>query len=187
MYPGQDDSTRRMGQQPESRAYSQVGGGQGFDDDGYAASGYPPEAQYGGAPETRRGPAVDMGKFVGSVIATAVVAAIAGWLIAWVVGAVFNRFGATWSNGGNTPTMYAIYGAVAAILAGLLWYLLLVGTANPRQFFSWTVGLLIVAAVALPLLVTVPFLDGVAAAIVNLFIGLPILALTSAFSSTLRR
>ena len=57
------------------------------------------------------------------------------------------------------------------ILAGLLWYLLLVGTANPQQFFSWTVGLLIVAAVALPLLVTVPFLDGVAAAIVNLFIG----------------
>ena len=186
MYPGQDDQTRRMGQQPDSRAYSQVGGGQGYDDD-YAAGGYPTEGQYGAAPEPKRGPAVDMGKFIGSVIATALVAAIAGWLIAWVVGAVFTRFGQTWSNGGNTPTMYAIYGAVAAILAGLLWYLLLVGTANPQQFFKWTVGLLIVAAVALPLLVTVPFLDGVAAAIVNLFIGLPILALTSAFSSTIKR
>lgn len=185
MYPGQDDQTRRMGQQPESRAYSQVGG-QGYDDD-YAAGGYPAEAAYGASPEPKRGPAVDMGKFIGSVVATALVAAIAGWLIAWVVGAVFTRFGQTWSNGGNTPTMYAVYGAVAAILAGLLWYLLLVGTANPQQFFSWTVGLLIVAAVALPLLVTVPFLDGVAAATVNLFIGLPILALTSAFSSTIRR
>ena len=186
MYPGQDDQTRRMGQQPDSRAYSQMGGGQGYDD-AYGAGGYPPDGGYDQAPEPKRGPAVDVGKFVGSVVATALVAAIAGWLIAWVVGAVFDRFGQTWSNGGNTPTMYAIYGAVAAILAGLLWYLLLVGTANQRQFFSWTVGLLTVAAVALPLLLTVPFLDGVAAAIVNLCIGLPILALTSAFSSTIRR
>ena len=186
MYPGQDDQTRRMGQQPDSRAYSQMGGGQGYDD-GYAAGGYPADSGYDAAPEPKRGPQVDVGKFVGSVAATALVAAIAGWLIAWVVEAVFNRFGQPWANGGNTPTMYAIYGAVAAILAGLLWYLLLVGTANPRQFFSWTVGLLIVAAVALPLLLTVPFIDGVAAAIVNLFIGLPILALTSAFSNTIRR
>lgn len=186
MYPGQDDQTRRMGQQPDSRAYSQMGGGQGYDD-GYEAGGYPADSGYDAAPEPKRGPPVDVGKFVGSVAATALVAAIAGWLIAWVVEAVFNRFGQPWANGGNTPTMYAIYGAVAAILAGLLWYLLLVGTANPRQFFSWTVGLLIVAAVALPLLLTVPFIDGVAAAIVNLFIGLPILALTSAFSNTIRR
>src|SRR5699024_12554293 len=100
---------------------------------------------------------------------------------------VFSRFGHQWANGGNTRTMYAVYGAVAAILAGVLWYLLLVGTANPQQFFSWVVGLLIVAAVALPLLVTVPFLDGLAAAIVHLVIGLPILALAGAFAATLRR
>ena len=184
MYPGQDDQTRRIGQQPDSRAYSQMGGDRG-DDEAYAVDGgYGPG--YAEAPP-RRGPALDVGKFVGSVAATALVAAIAGWLIAWVVDAVFVRFGHTWASGGNTPTMYAVYGAVAAVLAGLLWYLLLVGTANPQQFYSWTVGLLIVAAVALPLLVTVPFVDGLAAAIVHLFIGLPILALTSAFSATLRR
>ncbi|MET3859149.1 hypothetical protein ABIE38_000046 [Dietzia sp. 2505] len=179
MYPGQDDQTRRMGQ-PDSRAYSQMGGDPGYDEP------YSNEAAY---PERRepRGPALDVGKFLGSVAATALVAAIAGWLIAWVVEAAFGRFGHLWANGGNTPTMYAVYGAVAAILAGLLWYLLLVGTANPQQFFSWTVGLLIIAAVALPLLVTVPFLDGLAAAIVHLFIGLPILALTGAFAATLRR
>lgn len=189
MYPGQDDQTRRMGQQPDSRAYSQAGGTHGYDDD-HAARGYPAEGGYDAGyadPPAPRGPSIEVGKFIGSVVATALVAAIAGWLIAWVVEAVFNRFGQPWANGGNTPTMYAVYGAVAAILAGLLWYLLLVGTANPQQFFSWTVGLLIVAAVALPLLVTVPFLDGLAAAIVHLFIGLPILALTSAFSATIRR
>lgn len=186
MYPGQDDRTRHLGQQPDSRAYSQVGGGQGYDDD-YVGHGYQAADGYGAAPEPKREPPVYVGKLVGSVVATALVAGIAGWLIAWVVQAVYDRFGQPWANGGNTPTMYAIYGAVAAILAGLLWYLLLVGTANPRQFFSWTVGLLTVAAVALPLLLTVPFLDGVAAAIVNLCIGLPILALTSAFSSTIRR
>src|SRR5699024_2150352 len=70
--------------------------------------------------------------------------------------------------------------------AGVLWYLLLVGTANPQQFFSCVVGLLIVAAVALPLLVTVPFIDGLAAAIVHLVIGLPILAVTRAFAAALR-
>ena len=180
MYPGNDDHTRRMGQQPDSRAYSRMGGEPGYDD------GYGSDPAYV-EPREPRGPALDVGKFVGSVAATALVAAIAGWLIAWVVDAVFGRFGHQWANGGNTPTMYAVYGAVAAVLAGLLWYLLLVGTANPQQFFSWTVGLLIIAAVALPLLVTVPFLDGLAAAIVHLFIGLPILALTGAFAATLRR
>lgn len=189
MYPGnQDDRTQRIGgqqdhygqgySQPPTQAYGQAG----YDAD----PGYADERVYA-EPPARRGPGVDLGKFAGSVVAMAVVAAIAGWLIAWVVEALFSRFGHQWANGGNTPTMYAIYGAVAAILAGLLWYLLLIGTANPRQFFSWTVGLLTVAAVVLPLLLTVPFLDGVAAAIVNLFIGLPILALTSAFSNTIRR
>lgn len=191
MYPGQDDQTRRMGQQPDSRAYSQAGGGYdayGHGNDGGYTGGYQSDDDFAaGGPEPRRESPVDVGKFAGSVVATALVAGIAGWLIAWVVDALFARFGHTWANGGNTPTMYAVYGAVAAILAGVLWYLLLVGTANPQQFYSWTVGLLIVAAVALPLLLTQPFIDGVAAAIVNLFIGLPILALTSAFSATLKR
>lgn len=205
MYPGnQDDHTQRMGaqndpygqgasqgytqpagqgyNQPNTQAYSQSG----YNDD-YRGGSYSADSGYESSPQPPRGPAVDVGKFAGSVAATALVAAIAGWLIAWVVDSLFSRFGHPWANGGNTPTMYAIYGAVAAILAGLLWYLLLIGTANPRQFFSWTVGLLTVAAVALPLLLTVPFLDGVAAAIVNLCIGLPILALTSAFANTIKR
>lgn len=181
MYPGQDDQTRRMGQQPDSRAYSQTGGEPAYQD-------YGAEPAYdGGGYREPKGPGIDIGKFVGSVLATALVAAIAGWLGAWIVEAVFERFGQPWANGGNTPAMYAIYGAVAAILAGVLWFLLLVGTANPGQFFSWVIGLLIVAAIALPLLVTVPFLDGLAAAIVHLFIGLPILALTGAFAATIRR
>lgn len=180
MYPGQDDQTRRMGQQPDSRAYSQTGGEHGYHD-------YGAEPAYDGGYAEPKGPGIDIGKFVGSVLATALVAAIAGWLGAWIVEAVFDRFGQPWANGGNTPTMYAIYGAVAAILAGVLWYLLLVGTANAQQFFSWVCGLLIVAAVVLPLLLTVPFLDGLAAAIVHLVIGLPILALTGAFSATIRR
>ena len=74
MYPGQDDQTRRMGQ-PDSRAYSQMGGDPGYDEP------YSNEAAY---PERRepRGPALDVGKFLGSVAATALVPAIAGWLIA---------------------------------------------------------------------------------------------------------
>lgn len=180
MYPGQDDQTRRMGQQPDSRAYSQTGGEPAYED-------YGADQAYDGRYSEPKGPGVDIGKFAGSVAATALVAALAGWLGAWIVEAVFERFDQPWANGGNTPTMYAVYGAVAALLAGVLWYLLLLGTADGRRFFSWVVGLLIIAAVVLPLLLTVPFLDGLAAAIVHLVIGLPILALTGAFAATIRR
>jgi len=204
MYPGnQDDSTRRMPDQG-GRAWSETGyrpaqDGSGYPGGGYGG-GYPAGAHDGGydpgydggrreaAPRPRRtGPGIDVGKFAGSVVATALVAGIAGWLFAWVVDALFRRFGHEWANGGNTPTMYAIYGAAAALVAGLLWYLLLVGTPEPDRFFGWIVGLLIVAAVVLPLLLVTPFLDGLAAAIVNLGIGLPIQALTGAFGRSFRR
>lgn len=188
MYP-EDDGTRRM-EQPQSRAYSQVDGGYGRLGDGYDRGGGGYDDRRAPAyqePPRRRGPSFDVGKLVGSILATAVVAGIAGWLAAWVVDSLFRRFGHEWANGGNTPMMFGIYGAFAGILAGLLWYLLVVGTPDPGRFFRWIVGLLVVAAVVLPMLLTTPFLDGLAAAIVHLVIGLPILALTTAFSTTLRR
>src|SRR5699024_6977175 len=43
-------------------------------------------------PRAPRGPGIDVGKFAGSVLATALVAGIAGWLGAWIVDAVFSRF-----------------------------------------------------------------------------------------------
>ena len=190
MYPGnQDDQTRRMSGPGGPQAWSDVEPRPVYDDSGYATGGYD-----GGYPAGRQapagaapGPGIEIGKFAGSAIATALVAAIAGWLVAWIVDAVFQRFGTEWATGGNTPTMYAIYGAVAALLAGLLWYLLLVGTPDPDKFFSWIAGLLIVAAVVLPLLLVTPIRDGIASAIVHLMIGLPILALTGAFGRTFRR
>lgn len=185
MYPGnQDDQTRRMAA-PQDQ-YGGQGYDQGYGQGGYDRGGYVDDRGYA-EPPARRGPGIDMGKFAGSVVATAVIAALAGYLAAWVVETVFRRFGHEWANGGNTPTMYAVYGLVAALMAGLVWYLLLIGTPDPHRFFGWIVGLLIVAAVILPLLVTVPFLDGLAAAIVHLFTGLPILALTGAFGASLRR
>ncbi|HHX85176.1 MAG TPA: hypothetical protein GX694_07575 [Actinomycetales bacterium] len=181
MYPGQDDQTRRMGRPGQDYGYDdrQYQGG-GYADGGYADGGAAVDGP------GRGGPKLDMTRFVGSVVATAVVAALAGGLGAWIVDALFARFGHTWANGGNTPTMYAIYGAVAALVAGLLWFLLHVGTPNPSGFFGWIIGLTIVAAVALPLLITPSLLDGLAAAVVNLFIGLPIYALTGTFARTWR-
>lgn len=143
-----------------------------------------PDGGYGDhpdAPVEKSGPSIDYARLIGSIAATALVAAIAGGLSAWIVTALFERFGNVWESGGNTPTMYAIYGAVAAVVAGLLWFLLTIGTPDPRGFFGWIVGLVIVAAIALPLLVTANLLDGVAAAVVHLFIGLPIYALTGSF------
>ena len=78
---------------------------------------------------------------------------------------------------------------MVVVVVVLVLLVLEVGATGAPQSYACTSSTLtlIVAAVALPLLVTVPFLDGLAAAVVHLFIGLPILALTSAFSATLRR
>src|SRR5699024_4316657 len=138
---------------PDSRAYSQMGGDPGYDDMYAGDSGYQ-------QPRAPRGPGIDVGKFAGSVLATALVAGIAGWLGAWIVDAVCSRFGHQWANGGVTPSRDAVYGAVAAILAGVLWYLLLVGTAKAQQCCSWVAGLLSVAAVTPTLFETGQFLYG---------------------------
>ena len=175
MYPGQDDQTRHLGRQQDPGYQDRY-----YEQDGYADSGAAVDGP------GRGGPRLDMARFGGSVAATALVAALAGGLSAWIIAALFERFGHVWSTGGNTPTMYAVYGALAGLLAGLLWFLLHIGTPDPSGFFGWIVGLVIVAAVALPLLVTQSFLDGLAAAVVHLLIGLPILALTGTFSRTWR-
>ena len=190
MYPGnQDDQTRRMPGSGGPQAWSDVDPRPAYDDAGHGIGGY--EGAYPAgrpAPESAGpGAGLEIGKFAGSAVATALVAAIAGWLSAWVIDALFQRFGSEWANGGNTPTMYAVYGAVAGLLAGVLWYLLLIGTPDPDKFFKWIAGLLIVAAVVLPLLLVTPIRDGIASAIVHLVIGLPILALTGAFGRTFRR
>lgn len=127
-------------------------------------------------------PMVNPGVFVGGVLASAVVTAIAAWLAAWVIRAIVDRvneagkFG-VWNPMANDEYWFAVAGFACAIAAGALWYVLHLATPAPNEFFSWIVGLLIVASVVLPLLLSREWEVGLTTAVMHLVIGLPILFL----------
>ncbi|MEU2014048.1 hypothetical protein ABZ529_34665, partial [Nocardia sp. NPDC019302] len=64
-----------------------------------------------------------------------------------------------------------------ALLGGVLWYLLRLGTPSPELFFSWIVGILTAAAVIIPLALSSDLWVGISTGIEHLVIGLPIFSL----------
>ncbi|WP_328857607.1 DUF6069 family protein [Williamsia herbipolensis] len=153
------------------------------------ADPYPAQAKRARAPRPpRRGPQINTGLFIGGVLATAVVTALAAWLIAWIIRVISQRITETgkfgvWNPVSQDEYWFAVVGALCALLAGALWYVLQLTTPSPDQFFSWIVGLLIAAAVLLPLLLSQEWTTGIGTAIMHLVIGLPILFLISAMGS----
>ncbi len=206
MYPNdpRDPRTRAYEQQPyrENQAKDSYGG------DPYAADGYyderahderrrTPDPHRSSAPERarsrtprspRRGPQINAGLFVGGVIATAIVTALAAWLAAWIIRAVSQRITETgrfgvWNPVAQDEYWFAVVGALCAILAGALWYVLHITTPSPDQFFAGIVGLLIAAAVILPLLLSQEWTSAIGTAVMHLVIGLPIVFLVRAMGS----
>lgn len=164
-------------QPPQTQAYSQPNDyAQGYDDQ-YAQTPAParPSAR-------RRGPDLDPLMFCGGVLMTGVVTGLAAWLVAWVMQAIVQKindsgqFG-VWNPLAQSELWFALAGFVAALVGGAFWYLLQVGTPAPDKFYGWIVGLLIAAAVLLPLLLSAQISSGIGTAIVHLVIGLPILTL----------
>lgn len=88
-------------------------------------------------PPTRR--KFDIKPFVGGVLATAVTALIAGWVATAIVQAIYQRTNtpAVWMYGNGDPWAAGIYGAIAALLAGGLLFLLFEGVPSPNTFFTW--------------------------------------------------
>ena len=70
--------------------------------------------------------------------------------------------------------MLCLLAAVAALAATVVAHLLLVSTPEPLVYLGWIVGLATATATVLPLLSGLPMLAAVAAAVVNLVIGLAI-------------
>lgn len=133
-------------------------------------------------PRQRQGPELDPGKFIGGVVAAAVVTALAAWLCAWVIQVIATRvtqsgkFG-VWNPMAEDAYWFAVVAFLCAVLAGALWYLLRMGTPTPGLFFTWIVGILTAAAVIIPVVLSNDVWVGISTGIEHLVIGLPILSL----------
>ncbi|MAU83232.1 DUF6069 family protein [Gordonia sp. Z-3] len=171
---------------PESRAYSQQPAPRSDHSDptySYAADPYQPADA--GRQKPRLGPNVNPTMFVGGVVMTGVVTGLAAWLAAWIIRAIVQRvneagrFG-VWNPLARDEFWFAVVAFLCALAAGALWYVLQMVTPSPNQFFRWIVGLLIAAAVIIPLILSAELSVGIATAILHLIIGLPIISLIPA-------
>lgn len=195
----------RKPQPPQTRAYSrqedysyqdprtvgyQPGYTQGYEQQHYDDQAYEPARRK--AP--RRGPDVDPLTFCGGVLMTGVVTGLAAWLAAWIIRAVTEKVNESgklgiWNPLAQDELWFAVTGFVLALVGGALWYLLQIGTPAPDQFYGWIVGLLVAAAVIIPLFLSAEISSGIGTAVMHFIIGMPVLTLipTMGRASTKRR
>jgi hypothetical protein len=134
---------------------------------------------------------LDPGRLWAGGAATALIAAlvaIAGMLIArglCHVAVLAPVSDGVWGNA-NTTT-YALLAAAAALLATGLIHVLSVTTPAPNQFFGWTMALLTLIAVVLPLTIGADLGSRIATAIINLAIGIEVTVLVHATAASARR
>ncbi len=92
------------------------------------------------------------GPYWAGVVASAVVSALVGLVAALVARNILSidLISPAWVPGASDVTRFTVLGALAAVVAGALLYLLFLATPTPVQFFLWIVGLLTVAAAVVP-------------------------------------
>lgn len=164
---------------PESRAYSSDPNAQ-YAQGNYAQGGYPPPQ-----PRPRRGPNVNVGMFVGGVVMSGVVTGLAAWLAAFIIRAIVDQVNESgkygiWNPVARDEYWFAVVGFLCALAAGALWYVLQISTPSPDQFYTWIVGLLVAAAVIIPLVLSAQVSVKIGTAVMHLIIGLPLLTLIPA-------
>lgn len=162
------------GYQPGNYGEPEYGRDRG--DNAYQQPDYPDRR-----PRPRQEPSLDLGKFAGGVFAAAVVTALAAWLCAWIIQVIATRVTQTgrlgvWNPMAEDAYWFAMVAFFCALLAGVLWYLLRLGTPSPGLFFTWIVGILTAAAVIIPLVLSSDLWVGLSTGIEHLVIGLPILS-----------
>lgn len=139
-------------------------------------------ASSAGGNETRVRP--DAGQFWAGTAATAVVAALialVGILVCrWTLGIPILAPSSQGAWGNAHTSEYVLGAAGAALVAGALLYLLMLGTPQPALFFGWILGLATLAAVVYPFSTGAPFQQKAATAIVNLVLGVAIGTLLTA-------
>jgi hypothetical protein len=84
----------------------------------------------------------------------------------------------------TATTGYAISAAVAALIATLLLYVLMLSTPEPVKFFYWIAGLFTVIITILPFMYTAGAIQQVVTALINLVIGIAIVSLLTSIGRT---
>lgn len=130
---------------------------------------------------------LDSAQFWAGAVATAVVAALValvGILICrWTLNIPILAPAGDGAWGNAHTAEYALASAAAAIVAGALLYLLVLGTPQPRLFFDWILGLATLAAVVYPFSTSAPLDQKAATAVVNLVLGIAITSLLTAVAA----
>lgn len=130
---------------------------------------------------------VNIGRLWAGGLATAIVTAlivVVGVLVARQVlgtAALSSKSAGIYANG--TVTTYALLAAAAALLATILMNLLLLAVPQPARFFSWIVGLLTAVVAILPFTEVGPTGPKFASALINLLVGIAILALLGSIAA----
>ncbi|WP_407701194.1 DUF6069 family protein [Williamsia sterculiae] len=170
---------------PDDR-YGYPGGGQYYQQPAYDQDPrYAPPPQQAPQKPPRRGPQINAGLYAGGVIASAIVTALAAWLVAWVIRIISERITemgklGVWNPMAQDEYWFAVVAVLCALAGGALWYLLQLTTPSPNQFYTWIVGLLIAAAVVVPLALSSEIWVGISTAVEHVVIGVPILVLIRA-------
>jgi hypothetical protein len=154
---------------------------------------YQPDRPYQGPPaqpyeDQPSHPQVNAQKLWAGGAASAVVAALVALVGILVFRGLFDipilapeRDG-VWGGAGTAQMM--IGAAVCALAATALMHLLLISTPRAQMFFTWTVGLLTVAAALAPFATDASLDSKIATAVLNLVVGLAILSLVSGVART---
>jgi hypothetical protein len=153
---------------------------------------YPPPAQAPGTPTRPVGQTPDetvqpvtsgtqdprlgleVGRFWAGALATMLVAALIGLAADFILEEVFNLeiqpqadvFGT-----GSDLMAWVVAGALFALVAAIVLYLLVMSTPRPRSFFGWVVGLATVILAAVPFAGDFELVPAILAAIVWIVIG----------------
>lgn len=130
---------------------------------------------------------LDAAQFWAGAVATAVVAALValvGILICrWTLNIPILAPAGDGAWGNAHTAEYVLASGAAAIVAGALLSLLVLGTPQPRLFFDWIVGLATLAAAVYPFSTSAPLDQKVATAVVNLVLGIAITSLLTAVAA----
>ncbi len=198
--------TDRYGRGHEEQGYGRRGSGYGsadgppaYETRAYETRGYGPEygyEQYGGRPAyggtqdgrgggrgtSPNGSVIDHAQYAAGVAATALVAAVAGYVVTTIINAVYTShdLGSVWGGGPQDPWDSAIIGGVGGLLAGALLWVFLNLVPSPLTFFRWIAGLFVFAAVVLPFLSGTDWVGRLITAVLNAFLGILVITLLAA-------
>ncbi|WP_275003170.1 hypothetical protein [Promicromonospora iranensis] len=171
---------------------------------------YPPPAQTPGTPtqpvgRTADGAAVqpvtsgtenprlglEVGRFWAGALATTLVAALIGLAANFILGEVLNleiRAQADLFGTGSDMMAWVVAGALFALAAAAVLYLLVMSTPRPRSFFGWVVALATVILAAVPFAGQFELVPAILAAIIWIIIGSAVYSLlTGTLSRTVVR